>query len=214
MRFAFNKTQDNSGVTKVHSRITWWRVAAGIAFLIVGLISGSVYMNNIQNMLAAFGMIIGFAASGAFIYWSFNRQSSGFIMAKRKVTGNENAIVHFAKRNGNGKYVPICTKFVYLAKPPRGARLHHLINLGKHYYELKTGLKENGKRGLIPVLLPDKKPFPPSKYAIAATMQQYKDAIEYVPPSVMQKVGPVAIVIAMGVVGLLIIVTTGGGATP
>lgn len=188
----------------------------------MGFAAGAAYLGDIKNMVAAFGLIFGLSAGGAFIYWSLNRQAPGYIMSAKKLTGRENAIVHFAKRNGNGKDVPVCTRFVYLAKPPRGARLHHVLNLKKHFYELKTGKVNKRDKdgnsvvgtGLVPVLLPDKKPFPPSKYAIAATMQQYKDAIEYVPPSVMQKIGPIAIVIAMAVVGLLIVVTTGGEVKP
>ena len=207
-------SKKEKNITKTHSTITWWRFGVGIALLGVGFAAGAAYLGDIKNMVAAFGLIFGLSAGGAFIYWSLNRQAPGYIMSAKKLTGRENAIVHFAKRNGNGKDVPVCTQFVYLTKPPRGARLHHVLNLKKHFYELKTGTTESGKRGLVPVVLPDKKPFPPSKYAIAATMQQYKDAIEYVPPSVMQKIGPVAIVIAMAVVGLLIVVTTGGEVKP
>lgn len=198
-------------VTKMRTTVTWWRFGVGIALLMAGIGAGVVYMGDISNMVAAFGLIAGVSAGGAFVYWSLNRQTPGYILGNRKITGRENAIVHFARSNGNGKDVPVCTKFVHVSKVPRGARLHHLLNLKQHFYELKTGTTEDGKKGLVPVVLPDKKPFPPSKYAIAATMQQYKDAIEYVPPSTMQKIGPIAIVIAMVVVGLLIVVTTGGG---
>lgn len=218
MLFASKKLKNKSLVSKIKSTITWWKIGVGIVFLVIGFVSGAVYMGDIKNMVAAFGLIIGLSSGGAFIYWSFNRQAPGYILANQRITGKENAIVHFAKRNGTGKEIPICTRFVYLTNPPKGARLHHVLNLKQHYYELKTGMvnkiDNNGNlvvgHGLVPVLLPDKKPFPPSKFAIAATMQQYKDAIEYVPPSIIQKIGPIAIVIAMAVVGLLIIVTTGG----
>jgi hypothetical protein len=159
-------------------------------------------------MAAAFLLIFSLAGAGAFIYWSLNREqsTSGYVFRKR-TTGTENALILFAQRNGNGRDTPVLLKFVEIKKPPKGARLHYLRNIKRHVYELHNN---PAAKTLQPVMLPDKKPFPPDKFTLAATMQPYKDALEYVPPSNMQKIGPVALVIAMGVVAILIIVTTTG----
>ena len=201
----FDSKKDKS-ITKTHGTITWWKIGVGIALLVVGFASGAVYLGDIKNMVAAFGLIIGLSAGGAFIYWSFNRQAPGYIVNNQKLTGRENAIVHFAKQNGNGKDVPVCTRFVYLTKPPRGASLHHVLNLKKHFYEFWNNPVT---RKIEPVVLPDKIPFPPGLFKIPAAMQTYKDAIDYSPPTMFQKMAPGMILLGMGIVGLLMVITGG-----
>jgi len=209
-------SQDKSNKPrKAQSKLVWWRLIVAIVLLIVAIGAGIMYFASPSNMMVGIILVFGLAGSGSFFYWGLNQEpaTSGYVFNK-KVTGNENAIILFAKRNGDDRDTPVMLKFAHVSKPPAGARLHYLRNLKKHVYELYNdtslkGTKEEPVRKLKPVTLPDKPPFPPAKFTIPATMQQYLDAIEYVPPTVMQKIGPIALVIAMVVVGILIIATTG-----
>jgi len=202
---------------KTQSKLVWWRLIIAIVLLVVAIGAGIMYFANPANMAVGIVLVFGLAGSGAFFYWGLNREpaTSGFVFNKQ-VTGQENAIILFAKRNGNGKDTPVLLKIVTIEHPPTGARLHYVRNLKRHMYELFNDTSvplvkdRQGSKRLKPVTLPDKSPFPPEKFTIPATMQVYKEAIEYMPPSMMQKIGPIALVIAMVVVGILIIVTTTG----
>jgi len=174
--------------------------------LSIGMFFGYLYLGNARVMIFGMGAVAFIAPSLFLIYWSFKAGESGFAF-KRKYTGRENAIVCMARRNGQGtKDVPVFIRFLEL-KPqyiPKDARLHYVRNLKKHFYEL---LYNTTTKKLEPVVMPDKKSFPPELFQIPAAMQIYKDAIEYSPPTLMQKIAPGIILLAMGIVGIFMIVT-------
>jgi len=125
----------------------------------------------------------------------------------RRYTGRENALILFAQHDKDtGKDIPLMVQFMELKHPPKGARLHYVRNLKKHFYELFNNTKT---RKLEPVKLPDKKSFPPELYRIPATMQPYKDYMDFSPPTMMQKVAPGILLLAIGIVGFLMVITTG-----
>ena len=201
--------KEDKGVKRVFP-ITWWKLVIGIVLLCPGAFFGYLYLENVQVIFFGIGASVFIALSIFMVYQSFQAGESGFsFKGKRRYTGKENAIILFARRNGDEgevKDVPVAIRFHEL-KPehiPRGARLHYVRNLKKHYYEL---LYNTTTKKLEPVILPDKKSFPPELFKIPAAMQTYKDAIEYSPPTLLQKVAPGILLLAMGIVGILMVMT-------
>lgn len=190
--------------------ISWHKLIPGLLLVGFGIWVGSLYMKD--NTMMILGVIAALViASGGFLSYQGIRQSeSGFSFTKdgkMKCTGRENAFIWFAKCNAKtGKDVPVILKVTEILHPPIGARLHYFKNFKKHYYELFNNTKT---KKLEPFLLPDKIPFPPGLFKIPAAMQTYKDAIEYSPPTLMQKLAPGIILLAMGIVGILMVMTTG-----
>jgi len=188
--------------------VSWRRLIPGVASIGIGIASGSVYLNDYANMFMGVVSAVAFAAGLFLVYGSFKSSEAGFTFSKKKYTGRENAIILFAKSNPGitDKAVPVILRFVEIKHPPSGARLHYLKNTKRHYYELFNNLET---KKLEPVVLPDKKSFPPEQFQIPAAMQLYKDAIEYSPPTMFQKIAPGVILLGMGIVGLLMIATGG-----
>ena len=190
--------------------VTWWKLVCGIALIGAGIPAGAVYLND--NKIMIMGVIAAAAiASGLFLVrQSFRAGEAGFSFGgdgKKGPTGRENAIILFAKRNPTTSLdVPVIIKFVEVLHPPIGARLHYLRNKRKHYYELFNNTKT---KHLELVVLKDKKSFPPGLFQLPAAMQPYKDALEYSPPTMMQKVAPGIILIGMVIVGILMVMTGG-----
>lgn len=193
--------------------VTWWKLILGISLIAVGGLSLFMYLNDTHSMFLAVAFIVT-AAPGVYLIFTglktgdsglsfFNKGGNG----KGEWTGRENAIIWIARRNTEtGKDLPVILKFAEIEdkKVPKGARLHYVRNLKRRFYELRNDTKTNK---LLPVTLPDKKSFPPELFQIPAAMQTYKDAIDYSPPSLLQKVAPGVLLLAMGIVGLLMVVT-------
>ena len=216
--------------TKFVIPISWRKVIPGIILFIIGIWIGSIYMSNNTNIFAGITAAISLASSGFLFYKGINIAGAGYSFmgnGRKKKLGNENAIILFARREDTGKDKPIIIKFVELKYPPTGARLHYFRNFKRHFYELfndndiEIGDLDVSEDAIInndikkrnrmkPVNLPDKIPFTPGLFRIAAAMETYKDAIEYSPPTLFQKLAPGAILLAMGIVGILMVMTTGG----
>jgi len=185
--------------------VTWWKVIPGGILIGIGLIAGAFYLDNSRNLLLGFLTVITLAPGALLAYMGLKQGEAGFSFNKRKYTGNENAILIIARRNKDtNKDVPSMIMFAKLKRIPKGARLHYVRNVKKHFYEL---LFNTETKKLEPVILPDKKSFPPELYKIPATMQPYKDYMEYCPASLLQKVAPGILLGAMGIVGLLMVIT-------
>lgn len=188
--------------------ISWWKLVMGVALFCPGAFFGYMYLNNENMIFFGLGAAVFIAPSIFLVYQGFRAGESGFAF-KKKYTGRENALVLMARRNGQGtKDVPVAIKFLEL-KPqyiPKGARFHYIRNLKKHFYELLFNPKT---KKLEPVVLPDQKSFPPELFKIPAAMQAYRDYMEYSPPTLLQKVAPGILLLAMGIVGILMVMTTG-----
>jgi len=190
--------------------ISWRFLIPGVVLVLIGVAIGSIYMLDRTNILAGMACAITIAGGGLLAFKGIKFGGSGFLFTngQRKITGRENAIILFAQRDPETqKDVPLMIKFVELANPPKGARLHYVRNLKRHFYELYNNTTT---KKLEPVILKDKKSFPPELFQIPAVMQTYKEAIEYSPPTLLQKVAPGILLLAMGVVGILMVMTTGG----
>lgn len=186
--------------------ITWWKAISGGILFAVGLPLFLIYLADPKAMWAGAGAVFTMAPGAFLIYWSFAKTQSGFTyngQVKRR-TGKENALVLFAKRNGKGKDIPVKLMPIHLQYVPIGSRLHYVRNWKKHMYFLYN---DTEAKKLKPVMLPDKKAFPPELFKHHATMQLFKDAIEYRAPSTLQKLAPGIIILAMIVVGILMVMT-------
>lgn len=189
--------------------ISWWKIIPGVALIGIGLIAGAFYLNDNRNMLLGALAVFTIAPGVLLAYTGLKQGESGFAFntTKQKYTGKENALIIFARHtNDTQKDAPLIIKFAKLEHPPKGARLHYVRNLKRHFYELFNNTKT---KKLEPVELPDKKSFPPELYKIPATMQPYKDYMDYSPPSMLQKVAPGILLMAMGIVGFLMVITGG-----
>lgn len=195
---------------KTEFTVSWWKLLAGAPLIIIGIIFFTFYMRDIQNMIMAILAVSTITPGGFLIYLGLKSGSMGFSFSaegKAKYTGKENAILIIADRDKETKKdIPRDIRFVTLTKIPKGARPHYVRNLKKHFYELYINRETNK---LEPVLLPDKKSSPPELFKIPATMQPYKDCMEYNSPNLLQKLAPGVILAAMGIVGLLMLVTGG-----
>jgi len=192
--------------------ISWGKLIPGVIVLVLGLYMGSFYIKDPSGMLL-FGILGAiFISTGGFLaYEGISRENSGFALnvSKKKMTGRENAVILFARRDKkSNKDVPLIIRFVELTHIPIGARLHYFRNFKKHFYELYNNTET---KKLEPVVMPDKIHFPPELFQIPAAMQVYKEAIEYLPPTLMQKLAPGLMILVIGVVGILMTMTTTGG---
>ena len=190
---------------------SWWKLVAGLVLVVASILFLFLYSNNERNMFFAVVFIFTGAPGVLLAYLSFKSRESGFSFynrdGKRTHTGKENVIMICAKRDTvTLRDVPLILKFVHLTHIPRGARPHYVRNLKRHLYEIYNN---NETKKLDPVGLPDKKSFPPELFQIPAAMQPYKDAIDYTPPTMLQKVAPGVLLGAIGVVGLLMVMTGG-----
>jgi len=201
------KTQ-SQGRIKKQWPISWWKMLAGSGLVLIGVLFMIIYLNDYHNMMAGGIAVFTLGPGIMLLYFSFQSiGEAGYLYdGKRKITGKENAIILLADRNGNGKDIPRKIVFAEVKKIPKGARMHYVRNLKKHFYELKNNTET---RKLEPVILPDKKSFPPELFRIPACMQAYKDAVDYSPPTMLQKIAPGILIGAMGVVGLLMVMTGG-----
>lgn len=201
--------QDNKVKIKRILPIIWWKAITGLGLIGVGVFLGSFYISDPKNIAMGLVATILIAPGGWLAYTSIRQGNLIFTFdgKKSKYTGNENTVILFAGRNAETKHdEPILISFLELNHPPRGARLHYFRNYKKHFYEL---FNNTASKHLEPVKLPDKKPFPPRLFQLPATMQIYKEAIEYSPPTLMQKVAPGILLIAMLLVGILMVMTGG-----
>ena len=196
------KKKVNTNIGRVRS-FPIKRLLLGSALAAPGVIFFLMYLADPRNVVVAFGSVLFLALGGYLLYTALfqNQGQSGYRFGE-KLTGRENAIVHFARRD-NGKDIPVCTRIIELKHPPHNARLHFVRNWKKHFYELYN----TREKKLAPVVMPDKVGFPPEQYQVAATMQVYKDAIDYNPSTLLQKLAPGLILGAMGIVGLLMVIT-------
>lgn len=198
---------DNKPNIKKILPFTPWKLVLGL--VLIGTISGpagAVYFADVKNMLAAVIMIFSFAPGAWLIYWSLQLKTTGFLFrSERKPTGRENVVILFARKGEDGQDIPVGLHFVELKNPPRGARLHYFRNYKKHFYEL---FNNTATKKLEPVVMPDKKAFPPELFQVPAAMQAYKDAIDFSPPSLFEKIAPGILLLAMGIIGILMVMTT------
>lgn len=188
------------------ANFSWWKtilggalVAACIPFLVIYISAPR------ENMAMGIGFIFFMIAGGSLLYISLFKGGEGGYNFNKRVTGQENAIVLMAKKNSNGKDVPLGIKFCEIKKIPPGSRPRFLRNLKRHYHYLKFDTDKNNR--LVPVELPDKLSYTPELFQFPATMQNYKEAIDYTPPTLAQKIAPGAILVAMLIVGFLMIIT-------
>lgn len=213
IRCMFSKKQPSARKIKAKRiiPISWRKLIPGIVLIGLGIGAGAVYLN--APALIVMGVIAALAiATGLFlIRWSFQSGEFGYSFdgkGKKKHTGNENAIILYAKRNPfiEGKAIPVIMKFAEITHIPTGARLHYLRNEKRHYYELFNNLET---KKLEPAILKDKKSFPPWQFVIASVMQAFKDALEFSPPTLMQKFAPGILLLGMIIVGILMVMTGG-----
>lgn len=191
--------------------ISWRKLIPGVLLLAIGLFVGSIYISDNKLIVAGMTSAIMLASGGFLVYHSLKSGASGFSFqasgGKNGFTGRENTIILFAVRDHTTKKdVPLILKFLELKHPPKGARLHYVRCLKKHFYEL---FNDNETHKLSPIVLKDKKSFPPELFKIPAVMQTYKDALEYSPPTLLQKIAPGILLGAIGLVGILMVMTGG-----
>jgi len=193
-------------VAKLAMPLSWRKVLPGLALVALGVLFGFVYFQDNTNAFMGALAAIFVASGGVLIFKGIKPSEIGYSFSGgKKHTGNENAIIWFAKRDADtGKDVPVILKVCSVQKIPTGARLHYMRTWKKHYYELYNDTKT---KKLLPVVLPDKIPFSPGLFKIPAAMQTYKDAIDYSPPSLLQKAAPGVLLLAMVIVGFLMLVT-------
>lgn len=130
---------------------------------------------------------------------------------KSKANGEANALIICARKSGDYDR-PVAMKFVHLNHIPSGARQHYFRNFGKHLYEIynDTNIKANvldKYASWKPVRIADRRPFSPRTYNIFSTMQSFKEAMEYVPMSTLEKYSPLALLAAIFIIGILMVMT-------
>ena len=207
MRLRRNNIQTEHKAKRVYP-ISFYKLIPGIILVLVGLMFGYMYVNNDRNMFLAVLAVFTLGPGGLLSYLSYKPGESGIdFKGKTKLTGLENTIAIFAYRDKDTKLdVPVCVKFLELKHPPTGARLHYVRNFKRHFYEI---INNTETPKMEPVKLKDKKSFPPELFKIPAAMQTYKDAVDYSPPTMMQKVAPGLLIATIAIVGFLMVASGG-----
>ena len=141
------KTTKNK--TKLVLPVTWWKLAVGLAMLLLAVGFGSIYFSNRDNILAGMLTAIGIGGCVYFFYSGSQLGEGGSKYQTRKASPKDNAIILMATRTAEGKDRPSSLLFANVTKVPKGARLHYHRTLNAHYYEL---LLNPATRKLEPVI--------------------------------------------------------------
>lgn len=196
---------------KLFVNVSWWKVITGVALFVVGIVFTFLYLNSQQNMFFAFlamltlapGVLLAYYGASNFkISYMFNYKASAH-------TGKENAVIIYARKHpeNNGLDQPLLIAFRYLTRVPNGARLRYFRNFRRHFYEL---IVNTNTHKLQDMRMPDLKYPPPREYKTPAVMPCTQEYLNYAEPTMMQKLAPGILMAVMGIVGILMVITTSG----
>lgn len=192
------------------SNIKWLRLILGIILAFVG-IGGMIFYAQSLNMMFGILAIVALVPGVFLIYFGINRRESGYQFASpnKQYTGKENTIAIYARYDPETKQdIPELIDFIKMVPLP-DSRLHYLRNKGKHYYEYMnmTGQGKDGTE-LKSVVMPDKKLCTPEAFAISSNMPRVQEYMEDNPGTTIQKIAVGALILAMGIIGILMVMTT------
>lgn len=201
-----NKEQNKLPKVRQYSGRTWWQVAAGIGLFAVGLLFGSLYTQNMNNMLFALITALSWPCGGFLIWNGLKVKDAGyhFVTGEAKRKGPCNVMKIHNGLDDNGKPIPIKIDFDYTDRPlgqPKKCR-----NDGKFYYIERLN-PTNGVWGQF--ALPDKMIyFDPREYANAFGLPAHRKLYQN-KPSLMQKIAPIFLVVGLIITSIAMIAIVG-----
>ncbi len=191
----------------------WWMIIPGGISLAIGITAGYLYMSS-QNQFAAVITVIFLLAGGILLYSGMKKPGAltGYQMIKQRGIPKEvNCISILATRNPeseNGHEVPLVIKFHRALRPKGTPRF--IVNLKKHMF---VNINDTLKKKMMPVKLPDKRYASPAVFPVHSNMPRFREYMEYTPPSMLQKIAPGILLVAIIIIGILMVATGPQGGT-
>lgn len=195
--------QDRMEVKKTSNR-AWGKLLLGSGLCLAGMIFIFLYIQSEMNIMLGILAMIMLAPGALLSYYGLKAGESGFkFTGKRMYTGKENCLVWYA-RGDKLKDIPLMLDIIELKQPPKYSRLHYVKPFKRHFHEL---FNNTVTQKLEPFILPDSRFMAPEVYKTVANMDRCKDYMDYTPPTMLVKVAPWVLLLAIIIVGILMIAT-------
>lgn len=204
------KPQSKKQIIKTGGR-RWWLVGIGAA-AIVGcfFLFSAMGTNQVFAFIAVFGIISG----GIAVYLGQKKHDEGILIVAAGSTGGKKAVK--LKTANSLNIYPKAIKFEQLPDEDLKGYPHKCRNDGKYYYVNIDGSCWGCKddAGILkPLLLPDTQYRDPREYANNINIPAHRRLAQR-KASLLEKLSPVIILAAMGILWLIWITTSGSGEEP
>ena len=192
----------------------WWQVFLGLALLGGAILTAIIYMSNPNNMmLAVFFVALG-GGGVLFLFIGLKKRDEGIKFVrpgsgKAPVKINANALNIYYGKDENGKV--FCDRITFEEMAEKDIKSKHpqrCLDDGKWYY---VHIYDPNKKELVPFTLPDTQYYDPREMVNPATMPATKKVLKP-KPTLGEKLRPVLLVVAIGILGIIFIAT--GGTPP
>ena len=190
-----DKKAEASDIQQTSNR-KWWLIGLGIAVIGLGLFLGMLWGQQRDNILLAFLTLIMLPGGGYLAYRGWGKRDEGLIITpggQKFVAGPVNSI----------NISPDSIDFV-MVKEPKG-HPQEVLNFHKYFY---VNIFDEESGGYKPLTLPDTKYRDPREMANILNLPAHRRLISR-RPSLVQKIAPFAILIAICIVGFLHLVLGG-----
>ena len=184
-----------------------WRLillwVGGAVCIAIGFTLAFVWSDNRENIWPALGFIVFVVGGGYLLYLGWHRPSEvTVIVGSEKPQGVVNCLNIYAhKDEGTGKVMPTKVAFEWLDPTELKGQPWQCTNNRNWYY---VNLWNIAKDRLEPFVLPDSQYIDPQEFANIINMPAHKNLFER-EPSMMQKVAPGIMLLALiiSIIGLI-----------
>lgn len=186
----------------------WWMIILGVVIFSMGITFGYLYTTD-ANMFMAVIAVICLLGGGSLLYLGMQKpgEKQQQIMKQSGIPQEVNCISILAKRDTEkGKDIPLVIKF-HRSLRPKGTS-HYIVNTKE---QLFINFNNTSKKKMMPAQLPDKGYASPAVFPIHSNMPRYREYMEYTPPTMMQKVAPGILLVAIIIVGIIMVATGPSG---
>lgn len=195
-------------VTKVGGRI-WWQVILGIILLVVAAVFAMMYTKNMTNSFLAFGFVLSGGAAVLFLFMGLRKREEGmqlnrFGQGKKKNFKANCLNIYYGYDAETKKY--FCQRVAFEWMEPdkiKSESPQQCLDDGKWYY---VHIFDPVKSQYLPFRLPDTQYYSPKEFVNPLVMPASRKVLKP-KPSLGEKVRPILLVVAIGIMGLIFVIT-------
>lgn len=195
-------------VTKVGGRI-WWQVILGIVCLVVTVIFAMMYTKNMTNSFMAFGFVLSGGAAALFLFMGLRKREEGMQLNRpgygKKKNFKANCLnIYYGFDADKQKY--FCHRVAFEWMEPdqiKSGSPQQCLDDGKWYY---VHIFDPVKKAYEPFKLPDTQYYSPKEFINPLVMPASRKVLKP-KPGLGEKIRPMLLVIAIGVMGLIFVIT-------
>ena len=187
----------------------WWWVALGIAVAVIDVFIARLYLSNMTNAVLAVGFIMFGGAAFLFLFLGLRKRDEGYIIQRpgqgKKVDKANCLNIYYGYDEAAGKMYCDCIKFEWFENNQIIARHpQRCLDDGKFYY---PQIWDPKAKVFTPFVASDKEYYDPKELVNPLRMPASRKLLK--PKTKMgEKLRPVLLVIAMGILVFAWIVTT------